>query len=112
MALKTSLKSVVERISAVIRAFVGGQGWDQDDFAIAGAFDRRTGQISLVVGTDRPFDEMHWYAEIRRKLRDEFGSTSSVAQMIVLVVRRVRSLDEVYGELMFNEDEVDLIELL
>ena len=79
---------------------------------MAGLFDPGTGQINVIIGADRSFDEMYWCSGVRRRLRDEFGSDSSIPSMVALVVEKVDRLEDVYDNLVVNEGEIDLIEML
>lgn len=111
MAVKTSLKMVAQKIGDAIRGFGAGEGWDQDDLAIAGTFDEQTERIYLVVGSDRPFDERRWHSGIMNAIRREFASSPGITSRLVLVVRNVSRLDQIYYEMILGDDEIDITEL-
>ncbi len=112
MAIKTSLRPVARKIAKAVEAYASSQGMARGDFALAGAWDERTGGIRLVFGTDRTINERQWYAGILQELRQSFADHPWITMNIGLVVENVQNLDDVYLHFPGGEDEVDLTELL
>lgn len=112
MAVRTSLKYLAKRLGDAIRTFAAGQGWDQDDIAIAGTFDEQAERFYLHVGSDRKIDERQWHSGIRRAIRGEFEDFPSITSKLVLVVRNVDKPERIYYEMIVGEGEIDITELL
>jgi hypothetical protein len=112
MAIETSLRPVARKIAEAVAAFTSSQGMTRGDYALAGAWDERTGGIRLVIGTDFKIDERQWYVGILRELSKTFADHPWITMNIGLVVENVRNLDDVYLHFPGGEDEVDLTEML
>jgi hypothetical protein len=107
MAVKTPLRLVARKMGDLIRTFGATEGLAPDEFAIAGTFDEPTERFYLVVGSDRSLDQRRWHAGIINAIRKEFLDTSGV----VLVVRNVTRIDQVYQEMVIGDNEIDVTEM-
>ena len=112
MAVKSSLNYLARRIGGVIRSFAARQGWNIGEYSIAGTFDEQTERFYLLVGSDRRLDERRWHSGIMNEIRQEFAETPSITSRIVLVVRNVSRIDQVYHDLIVGDGEIDITELL
>lgn len=112
MALKSSLRLVVQRISEAVKRYASAQGWRKDDYALVGTFAEKSDRISLTLGTARQVDERQWYAGILQEIRKSFPEYPQITMHIGLVVRNVANLDEVYLDALVGEDEIDITEQL
>ena len=111
MAVKISMKLVARKIGEAVRAFGAGEGLNPDEFAIAGTFDERTERFYLVVGSSRPIDKYKWHPGILNAIRKEFAGDPTITSRIVLVIRNVSRIDQVYHEMIIGDDEVDVTDL-
>lgn len=112
MAVTSSLKHVAGKIGGAIRGFAAGEHLDQDEIAIAGLFDERTGVIYLVVGSFRPIDERRWHAAIRSAIRKQFEDAPGLSSRLVLVVKNVNRVEQIDRELVIGDDDTDISEML
>jgi len=112
MAVETPLRIVTQRIGDAIRSFVAGEGLDRDEVAIVGTLDEPTERIYLVVGSYRKIDERRWHSGIMNAIRKEFPDAPGLTSRLVLVVRNVSRIEQVYREMIVGDDEVDITEML
>jgi hypothetical protein len=110
MAIKTSLRLIAKRVSRAVQASSANQGLLPGDYALAGSYDENTDRISLTLGTDRTVDELRWYSDTIDEIRRAFPEFPQITMQIGLVIRKVRSLDDVYLDSV-GEDERDLTEM-
>ena len=112
MEVKSPLKFLARRIGGVIRSFAARQGWNIVDYSIAGTFDEQTERFYLLVGSDRRLDERLWHSGIMNGIRQEFAEIPGITSRVVLVVRNVDRLDQVYYDMLVGDGEIDVTELL
>jgi hypothetical protein len=107
MAVKTPLRLAARKLGDLIRAFGAGEGLRHDEFAIAGTFDEPTERFYLTVGSIRPIDRYRWHSGILNAIRKDYSDTS----WLVLVVRNVNRIDQVYDEMVIGDGEVDVTDM-
>jgi hypothetical protein len=113
MADTFPLRLVTRRLKQAIAAYVqNSQGIPPDDYAVVGAYDERTGQIRLIVGTDHKIDDRAWHREILQKIREAFPEYPQIAMDVTLVIRKVSNIAEIYAEPGPCEGEIDLTDRL
>jgi hypothetical protein len=112
MALKTSLRPIVRKITEAIAGFAASQGLSKDDYALVGTWDEKTDRISLVFGADRLIDEQQWYSGIFEAIRQAFATEPWRMRDIGLVVENVQILDDVYRQFSVDDDRYDVTDLI
>jgi hypothetical protein len=112
MAIQTSLRPIARRIAESVRAFATSEGVPKEDYALVGAWDRRTDHIRLLLGTERQIDKRQWYIGIQQALGQAFTDLPWIPMNIGLVIERVRNLEDVYFHFPLADDEDDLTDLL
>ena len=112
MAIKTSLTIITSKISEAVRRASEKQGLTDHDYALAGTYDEVSDRIRLRLGTDHPVDERQWYADVLQEIRHAMPGAPYITMHISLVVRKVKSLEDIYWDLTDSEDERDLTDML
>ena len=111
MAIKTSLRPIVSRISEALRRSTTSQGMLPGDYAIIGSFDENTDRISLLLGTDQSIDSGQLYADSLQEIRRSFPEDPQFTMHVGLVIRKVQNVEEIYYDSIAGDDEIDLTEL-
>ncbi|WP_165245267.1 hypothetical protein [Paludisphaera soli] len=108
------MRPTLRRIAREIAAYLASQGLERTDFALVGAWNERTGRISLILGTTRKFDDSRWYSDILDRLRASFTEAGDpyATWHVGLVIRSIEDEDQLYSNFRVNDDEEDVTETL
>lgn len=108
MAVKTPLRIVTRKIGDAIGTFATGEGMARDDFAIGGEFDEPTERFYLIVGSSLPIDERRWHSGIMKAIREEFADSPGITSSLVLVVRNVTRIEDIYQDMGIGDGGIDV----
>ncbi len=102
---------MARKIGEAVRSFASDEGLDRADLAIAGIFDEETERIYLIVGSFRQIDERRWHLGIMNAIRNHSSDMPGMTSRLVLVVRNVSRIDEIYNEMVIGDNDIDITEM-